>query len=234
MDGDVWARNVQLQRRTFGRAREPLAVRRLLRPLTRAAIPLALWTLCLVAAVAAVRADREAREARRSIDGVRSELARANKRSKLHLAVLDRRIKAVSHPLHAALVWPVNGAVTSPFGDRGYEFHPGVDIDAPAGAPVRPAAAGLVVAAGEESGYGNRVVIDHGRGLQTVYAHLERVTVSTGEAVTSASTIGAVGCTGMCDGTHLHFEVRLDGRKSDPSLWLPQQSRAVAALTWGG
>jgi murein DD-endopeptidase MepM/ murein hydrolase activator NlpD len=209
-------------------------VRRLLRPLTRAAIPFALWTLCLVAAVAAVRADRDAQDARRSIDTMRADLARANRRATEHLSVLDRRLKAVSHPLHAALVWPVSGAVTSPFGDRGYEFHPGVDIDAPAGAPVHAAAAGLVVAAGDESGYGNRVVIDHGRGLDTVYAHLERITVSTGEAVTSASTIGLVGCTGMCDGTHLHFEVRLDGRKSDPSLWLPQQSRAVAALTWGG
>ena len=207
---------------------------RRLRPLLRAAVPLALWTLCIVVAVAAVRADRDARDAQRSIDGVRAELARANKRSAAHLSVLDRRIKAVSHPLHAALAWPVSGSVTSPFGDRGYSFHPGMDIDAPAGAPVHPAAAGLVVAAGEETGYGNRIVIDHGRGLQTVYAHLERISVSTGEAVTSASTIGTVGCTGMCDGVHLHFEVRLDGRKSDPSLWLPAQSRAVAALTWGG
>ena len=207
---------------------------RRLRPLTRAAVPLALWTLCIVAAVAAVRADREARDAKRSIDGMRAELSSTKQRSAAHLSVLERRLKAVSHPLHAALVWPVSGAVTSPFGDRGYSFHPGVDIDSPAGAPVHPAAAGLVVAAGEESGYGNRVVIDHGRGLETVYAHLDRIAVRSGEAVTSASTVGTVGCTGMCDGVHLHFEVRLDGRKSDPSLWLPQQSRAVASLTWGG
>jgi murein DD-endopeptidase MepM/ murein hydrolase activator NlpD len=184
--------------------------------------------------VTAVRADREARGTKAAMLDIRGELARADKRSAAHLSVLDRRLKAVSHPLHASLVWPVSGAVTSPFGDRAYEFHPGIDIDAPAGAPVRPAAAGRVVAAGEESGYGNRVVVDHGRGLQTVYAHLERISVSTGEVVTAASTLGTVGCTGACDGTHLHFEVRLDGRKSDPSLWLPQQSRAVASLTWGG
>ena len=207
---------------------------RRLRPLTRAVVPLALWTLCILAAVATVRADRQARDAKRSIDSVRAELSRSNKRSAAHLSVLDRRLKAVSHPLHAALVWPVSGAVTSPFGQRGYSFHPGIDIDAPAGAPVHAAAAGLVVAAGDESGYGNRVVVDHGRGLETVYAHLDRIAVRSGEAVTSASTVGTVGCTGMCDGVHLHFEVRLDGRKSDPSLWLPQQSRAVASLTWGG
>jgi murein DD-endopeptidase MepM/ murein hydrolase activator NlpD len=207
---------------------------RRLRPLLRAAIPLALCVLCAFAAVTAVRAERDARDTEAAMVDLRGDLARANRRSNAHLSVLDRRLKAVSHPLHSALVWPVSGAVTSPFGDRGYEFHPGIDIDAPAGAPVRPAAAGVVVEAGEESGYGNRVVVDHGRGLETVYAHLERITVSTGETVTSASTLGTVGCTGACDGTHLHFEVRLDGRKSDPSLWLPQQSRAVASLTWGG
>ena len=115
---------------------------RRLRPLLRAAIPLALCTLAVFAAVTAVRADRDARDTQRSIDGVRAQLARVNERSAAHLSVLDRRIKAVSHPLHAALVWPVSGAVTSPFGDRGYSFHPGMDIDAPAGAPVHPAAAG--------------------------------------------------------------------------------------------
>ena len=163
---------------------------------------------------------------------------RSNRRdvhSAAALSVLGRRLDAVSHPLHAALVWPVSGAVNSPFGTRGCcSFHPGIDIDAPAGAPVHAAAAGLVVAAGEESGYGNRVVVDHGRGLTTLYGHLESISVRSGEAVTSASTLGTVGCTGICDGVHLHFEVRLKGEKSDPSLWLPEQTRAVAALHWGG
>src|SRR3954469_6061358 len=160
----------------FARRREPPVVRRF-RPLFRAAVPLALWVLVIVAAVSAVRAAREARAAKASIEGVRADLARANRRdarSAAELSVLGRRIEAVSHPLHAALVWPVSGAVNSPFGTRGCcSFHPGIDIDAPPGAPVHPAAAGVVVAAGEESGYGNRVVIDHGRDLTTVYAHLD-------------------------------------------------------------
>jgi murein DD-endopeptidase MepM/ murein hydrolase activator NlpD len=55
-----------------------------------------------------------------------------------------------------------------------------------------------------------------------------------GQAVTAASTLGSVACTGLCDGVHLHFEVHRYGRKSDPALWLPEQDRAVAALHWGG
>jgi murein DD-endopeptidase MepM/ murein hydrolase activator NlpD len=194
--------------------------------------------LCIVAAVSAVRANREARDAKASIEGIRAELAHADRRdvrSAAELSVLGRRLDAVSHPLHAALVWPVSGAVNSAFGARGCcSFHPGIDIDAPAGAPVHAAAAGFVVVAGEESGYGNRVVVDHGRGLTTVYAHLDRIAVRSGEAVTSASTLGTVGCTGVCDGDHLHFEVRLNGQKSDPTVWLPEQTRVVAALHWGG
>jgi murein DD-endopeptidase MepM/ murein hydrolase activator NlpD len=77
-------------------------------------------------------------------------------------------------------------------------------------------------------------VVEHGRGLETLYGHLGSIDVQTGQAVTAASTLGTVGCTGLCDGVHLHFEVHLYGRKSDPALWLPEQDRAVAALHWGG
>jgi murein DD-endopeptidase MepM/ murein hydrolase activator NlpD len=187
------------------------------------------------AAALAVYAEREARDARAELAAMRVDAGKRNRHDALAISVLDRRLEAVSHPLHAALSWPVNGEVTSPFGARGCcEFHPGIDIDAPAGAAVHPAAAGVVVAAGEESGYGNRVVVDHGRDLETLYGHLGSIDVETGQAVTAASTLGTVGCTGLCDGVHLHFEVHLNGEKSDPSLWLPEQDRAVAALHWGG
>jgi murein DD-endopeptidase MepM/ murein hydrolase activator NlpD len=183
----------------------------------------------------AVHAERQARDARGEVAAMRVDLRKLNRSSTLRISVLDRRVEAVAHPLHAALSWPVNGEVTSPFGSRGCcEFHPGIDIDAPAGAPVHAAAAGVVVEAGEESGYGNRVVVEHGRGLETLYAHMGSIDVSTGQAVTAASTLGTVGCTGHCDGVHLHFEVHLHGEKSDPALWLPEQDRAVAALHWGG
>ena len=206
----------------------------IVRRLRHAALPLAL-VACVGAAGIAVYAERQARDTRGELAAMRVDLHKLNRSSALKISVLDRRVEAVAHPLHAALSWPVNGEITSPFGDRGCcSFHPGVDIDAPAGAAVHAAAAGVVVASGEESGYGNRVVVEHGRGLETLYAHLASIDVDTGQAVTAASTLGTVGCTGLCDGVHLHFEVHLYGRKSDPALWLPEQDRAVAALHWGG
>ena len=162
-------------------------------------------------------------------------LQQRGEHSAAELSILDRRLQVVSHPLHAALMWPVDGAVTSPFEERRCcSVHPGIDIDAPEGAGARAAGAGVVVAAGWESGYGNRVVIDHGRGLTTLYAHLGRVAVAEQEAVTAASVVGTVGCTGSCYGVHLHFEVRLRGAKTDPALWLPEQRRGVASLRWAG
>jgi murein DD-endopeptidase MepM/ murein hydrolase activator NlpD len=211
---------------------------RALRRCARLLLPIALLVLCTTAVASAVRADRRAGELRSTVAGMRDDLGRLqqrNDRSAVRLSVLGRQVEAVSHPLHAALIWPVSGAVTSPFGPRGCcSWHPGIDIDAPEGADVRAAAAGTVVAAGWDEGYGNRVIIDHGRGLETVYAHLESVAVYEDETVTSATVVGGAGCTGTCDGVHLHFEVRLHGAKSDPELWLPQQDPEVATLQWGG
>lgn len=205
-----------------------------MRRLRHLGLPLAL-VACVGAAAATVHSELRARDAQGELAAMRVDVDRLSRRNAFQLSVLDRRVQAVSHPLHAALSWPVNGMVTSPFGTRGCcSFHPGVDIDAPEGATVYPAAAGVVVAAGEESGYGNRVIVAHGRGLETLYAHLGSIEAHENEAVTAATPIGTVGCTGSCDGVHLHFEVRLYGQKSDPALWLPEQDRAVAALHWGG
>jgi murein DD-endopeptidase MepM/ murein hydrolase activator NlpD len=204
----------------------------------RSLLPLALFVVCTAAVAASVYSGRRASELQSDVASMRIDLGRLQKlndRSTLDVTILERQLEAVSHPLHAALVWPVSGAVTSPFGPRGCcSVHPGIDIDAPEGADVRAAAAGTVEAAGWESGYGNRVVVDHGRGLETVYAHLGSIDVHPSEAVTSATVVGAVGCTGSCDGVHLHFEIRLHGKTSDPAFWLPSQPRAVAALQWGG
>jgi murein DD-endopeptidase MepM/ murein hydrolase activator NlpD len=207
-------------------------------PRSRRPLLLALVVVCTAAVASSVYAGRRASELQSDVASMRIDLGRLqrlNDRSASNLTILQRQLEAVSHPLHAALVWPVSGAVTSPFGTRGCcFFHPGIDIDAPEGAHVRAAAAGIVEAAGWESGYGNRVVIDHGRGLETVYAHLGSTDVHPNEAVTSASVLGDVGCTGTCYGVHLHFEVHLHGEKSNPAFWLPSQPRAVAALQWGG
>ena len=120
------------------------------------------------------------------------------------------------------LAWPAVGIITSPFGDgRG---HPGIDIDGITGDPVIAAGPGTVVGAGVAppglSGYGTIVAIDHGAGLMTLYAHLSRGDVATGEHVEVGQLIGAIGMTGIATGDHLHFEVRVAGVPVDPMLWL--------------
>jgi septal ring factor EnvC (AmiA/AmiB activator) len=120
----------------------------------------------------------------------------------------------------SGLIWPVNGPITSPFGERWGRMHEGVDIGVGYGTPIEAAASGTVVYAGWESGYGNFVVIDHGNGLATAYGHQSRIAVSNGEAVSRGQVIGYVGCTGHCFGPHLHFEVRVNGSAVDPLGYL--------------
>ena len=119
----------------------------------------------------------------------------------------------------SGFVWPVSGPVVSAFGMRWGRMHEGIDIGAPAGTPVAAAASGTVISAGWMGGYGNLVVIDHGGGVATAYAHLSAITVSGG-SVAQGQTIGYVGCTGHCFGDHLHFEVRVNGAAVDPLGYL--------------
>ena len=102
----------------------------------------------------------------------------------------------------------------------GGRMHEGIDIGVGYGTPIEAAAAGTVVYAGWESGYGNFVVIDHGNGLATAYGHQSRIAVSNGESVSQGQVIGYVGCTGHCFGPHLHFEVRINGVAVDPLGYL--------------
>jgi len=120
---------------------------------------------------------------------------------------------------------PVSGEdvrLTSGFGIRFHpllnerRLHTGVDWAAPTGTPVTAAGKGRVVAAGREGPYGNRVVIDHGGGWQTLYAQLSRFSVGSGDCVDTGSEIGAVGSTGLSNGPHLHFEVRHGDQPIDP------------------
>ena len=118
-----------------------------------------------------------------------------------------------------ALAWPANGTVTSPFGyDRGRR-HSGVDIGILRSLDVRAAASGVVTTVGYVrgyEGYGNVVSIAHGAGYSTLYAHLSRTLVRSGDKVASGERIAVAGCTGWCTGTHLHFELRVRGRPVDP------------------
>jgi murein DD-endopeptidase MepM/ murein hydrolase activator NlpD len=124
----------------------------------------------------------------------------------------------------SGLIWPVNGSVASPFGYRCLaglcRMHEGIDIGVGYGTPIHAAASGVVIEAGEEGGYGNLIVIDHGGGLATAYAHQSSFAVGTGTRVSQGQLIGYVGCTGRCFGPHLHFEVRVNGSAVDPLGYL--------------
>lgn len=120
--------------------------------------------------------------------------------------------------------WPVSGSVTSGFGQRcgssGCRMHSGIDISAPVGTPVGASAAGTVVGAGDQGAYGLTVVIDHGDGFATLYAHLSSISVSSGQRVGRGTVVGAVGTTGNATGPHLHFEIRYGGSPVDPMAYL--------------
>jgi murein DD-endopeptidase MepM/ murein hydrolase activator NlpD len=125
------------------------------------------------------------------------------------------------------------GSRSSEFGWRAdpingqQRFHAGVDIRLAYGQDVRAAAGGRVVAAGEQHGYGLTVVVDHGQGVQTRYAHLSEATVAVGDLVDSGQLVARSGSSGRSTGPHLHFEVRKDGRAVDPETAI-QGFRAAA------
>lgn len=123
-------------------------------------------------------------------------------------------------PPHSPLRFlrPVAAAVGSPFGPRGTFFHPGLDLVASTGDPVRAGASGCVTFAGRDGGgYGKLIVLQHGLGMTSWYAHLSRIGVRRGQCVGAGARIGRVGSTGESTGPHLHFELRLRGAAVDPS-----------------
>jgi murein DD-endopeptidase MepM/ murein hydrolase activator NlpD len=132
----------------------------------------------------------------------------------------DRRPRAL--PSGLRFLWPLEvGRVTSRFGPRRDVHHDGIDISAPHGTPVRAAAAGRVLYSDRLRGYGNIVILDHGDGFATVYAHNTRNQVSAGERIGVGQVIASVGETGQTSGPHLHFEVREDNVARDPLAYLP-------------
>ncbi len=127
-------------------------------------------------------------------------------------------------------IWPTLGYVSSGFGYRSYpdaEFHPGLDIVNDYGAPIYATAAGVVVEAGWYYGYGLRVIIDHGNGLQTWYAHASEVLVNPGQVVKKGQQIATVGSTGFATGPHCHYEIELWGRPIDPTPYLDGSVKSV-------
>ena len=135
-------------------------------------------------------------------------------RAQAHIAAPD---------LTALLIEPVANSTTSGFGwredpiNKNRKFHSGADIRGKHGTPVMAAGAGKVICAEAKNGYGNVIFVDHGNGLITRYAHLQRFEVKKDAVVTAGQRIGQVGSTGRTTGPHLHFEVRIDGQPVDPT-----------------
>jgi murein DD-endopeptidase MepM/ murein hydrolase activator NlpD len=119
-------------------------------------------------------------------------------------------------------IWPIEGRLMSAFGHREdpfsgeQAFHAGVDISAAYGSPVHATADGIVVWSDWDSGYGRLVVVDHGGGVQTYYAHLSKSLVHLGQEVRRTDTVGLVGATGRVTAPHLHYEVRQSGSPVNP------------------
>jgi murein DD-endopeptidase MepM/ murein hydrolase activator NlpD len=132
---------------------------------------------------------------------------------------------AAQRPLASALRrgffrWPARGVITSRFGMRWRRHHNGVDIASPRGTPIYAARGGLVSFAGWYYGYGLTVIIDHGAGIISIYGHASSLLVRGGQGVSAGQQIARVGCTGSCTGSHVHFEVRVNGRPVNPLRYL--------------
>jgi len=132
-------------------------------------------------------------------------------------------VAAVARHVPGAFALPLRGPLESNFGYRWGRLHAGVDIAVLGTDRVHAALAGTVVKVGYQdryAGYGNIVLLRHGNGVATLYAHLARVGVKVGERVDRREPLGRAGCTGSCTGQHLHFEVRILGKPVDPMPYL--------------
>ena len=131
-----------------------------------------------------------------------------------------RAVNAISRAVVSRFIWPTLGEFSSPYGYRWGRLHTGIDIANDLGTPIRAARAGRVVSAGWQSGYGYTVVIEHGNDYSTLYAHLDNYAVSIGQYVQTGQFIAHMGNTGISTGSHLHFEVRVDGKPVNPMSYL--------------
>lgn len=163
----------------------------------------------------AEKAVAEAEEAQKAAGAMIAELQR--KREKIYMPATGQGSK---------FDWPVRGIISSPYGNRIHPIlkrkilHSGIDVAAPNGTPVKTAAPGEVIYNGWLRGYGRVVVVDHGRGYSTLYAHLSASLVHEGQEVKAGATIARVGRTGNTTGYHLHFEVRQYGTPVNPIKYL--------------
>jgi murein DD-endopeptidase MepM/ murein hydrolase activator NlpD len=161
-----------------------------------------------------------------NIDRLESEANAWNDKIRKLQAAQAGRLGGVSGSI---TTWPVPGyyEISSPFGWRIHpitykrSMHTGTDIVAPSGTQITAAGAGVIIMAGWNTAYGNMTIIDHGKGISTLYGHQSALDVSEGQSVQANQVIGYVGSTGWSTGSHLHFEVREGGNPTDPLRFFP-------------
>jgi murein DD-endopeptidase MepM/ murein hydrolase activator NlpD len=185
-----------------------------------------------IAAELLAGAQTQAAAVERLLSSIRHEIAAAEQHKdglEADAAALRREIERLASKEGVAptgLSWPLNARVGSPFGYRVHpilgirRLHTGIDLSAASGTPITAAATGRVILAETYGGYGRAVVIDHGGGITTLYAHQSQMAVSVGQTVDRGQVVGHVGCSGSCTGPHLHFEVRKSGVPVDPLGYL--------------
>ena len=176
------------------------------------------------------RALTRIRASRQDLEGHLRDLEAQQAKIQARLQAASSGVAVSSTPIRRGsgqFIWPVNGPITSGFGERnigaGPEFHPGIDIGAPTGTPIHAAAAGTITLEEPESasgGYGNFTCIQHTSTISTCYGHQSAFVAHTGQHVSQGQVIGLVGCTGRCFGSHLHFEVRINGAVTNPLNYL--------------
>lgn len=165
------------------------------------------------------RALASVRDQRKTLENHLSDLVKESNRIQGVLSNVGAGpIKAGS----GRFIWPIDGTLTSPFCEsRAWEScHPGIDIAAPTGTPIRAADGGTVRIAGWTGGYGNYTCIQHTATLSTCYGHQSAIRVRVGQSVNKGQVIGLVGSTGHSTGPHLHFEVRINGAVANPMSYL--------------
>lgn len=142
---------------------------------------------------------------------------------------IDLNAVSVSSANH--IIWPVSGKITSSFGGRtdpingSADKHGGLDIAVNTGTPVKAAADGTIEKAEAGAFYGNYIIIKHSDSFSTVYGHLDKILKNVGDKVTKGETIALSGSTGRSTGPHLHFEIRIGGKKINPLSLLPANSQ---------
>jgi murein DD-endopeptidase MepM/ murein hydrolase activator NlpD len=176
---------------------------------------------------------QQARKDKATFQAEQDELLKASRelKSKVNdlLAQKKRSGNKGDTPLYykgGKFAWPLRGKITSPYGTRTHPVfktkatHSGIDIDGEKGDPVRAAADGEILYTGWLRGYGQVVIIDHGGDLTSVYAHLSGIDTVVNAKVKTGDKVGRVGSTGVTTGSHLHFEVRVNGNTKDPMKYL--------------